>query len=97
MSKEGEIILGAVEKFGDYLRAQGVPEVNQMTKGEIRKLRKAARAEGKPLAGNLALPGDNNIRGDGEFSEGPQGRRALDRWARQYDDLNGRPESDEDC
>ena len=68
-----------------------------MNKGELRKLRKAARASGKPLAGDLALPGDKNVRGDGEFTESLRGRRALDRWARRYDDLNGRPESAEDC
>ena len=68
-----------------------------MTKGEIRKARKEARAAGDPLSGDLALSGDKNIRGDGEFSEGPKGRRALDHWARRYDDLNGRPESGEDC
>ena len=64
-----------------------------MTKGELRRARRAARAEGKPLTGELALPQDN--RHDKQvFSESPRGYRARERWARFYDELNGAPESD---
>lgn len=31
-----------------------------------------------------------------EFTETPRGYEARDRWARDYDDLNGAPESDDD-
>lgn len=65
-----------------------------MTKGELRKARKQARAEGRPLVGELAIDdrGPNPI----EFSEMPRGRRALYRWARRYEALNGAPESEYD-
>ena len=64
-----------------------------MTKGEIRKMRKAARAKGEPLPPEASLDrGQSPV----EFSETAQGYQALDRWARRYDDLNGAPESDED-
>ena len=64
-----------------------------MTKGELRKARKAARAAGQPLSGELALDrGTEPV----EFTESHKGRRALDRWARRYDALNGAPESDYD-
>ena len=64
-----------------------------MTKGEIRKARQAARAEGRPLTGELALD-----RGTGavEYTETPRGYRARERWARRYDDLNGAPDGDGD-
>lgn len=65
-----------------------------MTKGELRKARQQARAEGKPLAGDLALAHEN--RGTMEFTETPRGYRARDRWARRYDALNGAPEGDWD-
>jgi hypothetical protein len=66
-----------------------------MTKGELRKARKAARAEGRPLDGELAIA--KLERGHGqEFSETPRGYRARERWARRYDELNGAPESDYD-
>ncbi len=50
------------------------------------------------------LESDNSIddelddRDDGpvEFSESPAGRDALERWARNYDDLDGAPEGDYD-
>ena len=64
-----------------------------MTKGELRKARKLAVAQGRPLTGDLALD-----RGQGpmEFSETPRGRQARDNWARRYDALNGAPEGDWD-
>jgi hypothetical protein len=31
-----------------------------------------------------------------EFSEGPEGERARERWARRHDDLNGAPEGEWD-
>lgn len=63
-----------------------------MTKSELRKARKAARASGLPLTGELALD-----RGQGsEFSETRSGYRARERWARRYDALNGAPEGDGD-
>jgi hypothetical protein len=67
-----------------------------MTRGERRKARKAARAEGKPLRDELALEVDR----DGpacEFSETARGYQARHRWARRYDDLNGAPEGPWDC
>ena len=64
-----------------------------MTKGERRKARQAARAEGRPLTGELALDKDS---GPAEFTETPRGRRGLERWARAYDVLNGAPENDSD-
>lgn len=64
-----------------------------MTKGQLRAARKAARAAGQPLTGELAVErGREPI----EFSESPRGYRARERWARAYDELNGAPESDYD-
>ena len=67
-----------------------------MTKGELRAARKATRAAGKPLAGVLAVKDgrkDRPIRS--EAPRGFKGQRAdWERWARHYDELNGRPE---DC
>ena len=57
-----------------------------MTKSELRKARRAARAAGMPLTGDLAISQPV------EFSETPKGYRARERWARQYDKLNGAPE-----
>jgi hypothetical protein len=31
-----------------------------------------------------------------EFTESEEGRRARDKWAERYDDLNGAPESEDD-
>jgi len=66
-----------------------------MTKGELRKARKVAHAERKPLVGDLALRDSRNDRM--EFSETERGYRARDRWARYYERLNGAPEGDWDC
>ena len=66
-----------------------------MTKGEIRKARKAARVAGRPLMGELAVRDDR--RDTTVFSESVVGYRARDRWARRYDDLNGAPEGIGDC
>lgn len=66
-----------------------------MTKGEIRKLRKAARAAGKPLTGELALDNGQHS-GPQDFTETARGYRARERWARRYDALNGAPEGDWD-
>ena len=65
-----------------------------MTKGERRKARQAARQAGEPLTGDLAL----HERGTApiEFTESPAGLRARERWARQYDALNGAPEGEGD-
>ena len=63
-----------------------------MTKGELRKARKQAKAEGRRLDGDLALPNQPAQ----EFSETPRGYRARERWARRYDALNGAPEGDWD-
>lgn len=65
-----------------------------MTKSEKRSARKAARAEGRPLADELAL--DDRNGGPVEFTETPRGRDALHRWAKWYDTLNGAPEGPED-
>jgi hypothetical protein len=66
-----------------------------MTKSELRVARKAARAAGQPLTGELALPSDRGAQ-PVEFTESHKGRRALYCWARRYDALNGAPESDYD-
>jgi len=65
-----------------------------MTKGELRKARKAARAAGRPFTGELAT-GDRDTGGH-EFSETPRGYQAREQWARRYNELNGAPESDGD-
>ncbi len=65
-----------------------------MTKGELRRARKRAVAEGRPLEGELAVRKDVG-RGQ-EFSESPRGYRARERWASRYDSLNGAPESEYD-
>lgn len=68
-----------------------------MTKGEKRRARKAARAAGRPLTGELGLseigpwPQCPNT-----FTETPAGDRARERWARHYDALDGAPEGDWD-
>jgi hypothetical protein len=64
-----------------------------MTKGERRAARRAARAAGQPLVGDLSVD-----RGDGpvEFTETRRGYQARERWARRYDSLNGAPEGDHD-
>lgn len=64
-----------------------------MTKGELRAARKLARAEGRPLTGELTLDQD---KGRESFTETLRGERARERWARRYDELNGAPEGDYD-
>jgi hypothetical protein len=64
-----------------------------MTKGELRKARKTAHAQGQPLEGALAIDRDKE---NESFSETTRGYRARERWARRYSDLNGAPESDYD-
>ncbi len=55
-----------------------------MTKSELRKARKQAKAEGKPLTGELRL---NDNRNDSmEFSETARGYKARDRWAKWFTD-----------
>jgi hypothetical protein len=69
-----------------------------VTKGELRKMRKTAQREGKPLVGVLAIESHQDSSHDTMvFSESTRGYRARERWARHYDDLNGAPESSEDC
>lgn len=65
-----------------------------MSKGELRRKRKAARAAGKPLEGELAL--SDKDKGPVEWTDSPGGQRARERWARAYDELNGAPENDDD-
>lgn len=60
-----------------------------MTKSELRKARKQASKEGRPLMGELSLDKGTEPM---EFSETPEGYRARERWARRYDELNGAPE-----
>ena len=68
-----------------------------MTKGELRKARKAARARGERLTGALAVDQHRDDSHDRSmFSETPRGRDGLERWARRYDALNGAPENDDD-
>lgn len=66
-----------------------------MTKGERRKARKQARAEGRPYK-STEPPIDDRGPQPHEFTETLKGRLALDRWADRYDALNGAPESDYD-
>ena len=63
-----------------------------MTKGDIRKARKLARANGDPLDRELELPNQPAC----ELSESVAGDRGRERWARYYDSLNGAPEGDWD-
>jgi hypothetical protein len=68
-----------------------------MTKGEIRKARKAARAQGQALTGELALKQSDRDNSQAvEFTESRRGYRARERWARYYDSLNGAPEGEWD-
>lgn len=69
-----------------------------MTKGERRRARKAARATGQRLTGDLATwHTETATAGPAvEFTETPAGYAARERWARWYDDLNGAPEGDWD-
>ena len=66
-----------------------------MTKGELRKARKAARVAGCHFTGDLTLPQDNRT-DTMEFSETARGYDARHRWAKRYDELNGAPEGDSD-
>lgn len=59
------------------------------SKGELRRLRKEARAAGKQM------PSDHGTEPI-EFTESATGYRARDKWARTYEKLNGAPESDYD-
>lgn len=68
-----------------------------MTKGELRKARKLAHANGQPLTGELAIDSRDNRNDRMEFSESARGYRARERWAKRYDELNGAPENAEDC
>lgn len=72
----------------------GIARCRGMTKGEIRKARKAARDAGEPLSGDLSL--SDRDTGPVEFSESAAGYRGRERWARWYDDLNGAPGGDWD-
>jgi len=68
-----------------------------MNKSELRRVRKAARAAGRSLDGELSVrPADEKSDGPSCFSESARGRWARDQWARQYDERNGAPESDYD-
>ena len=64
-----------------------------MTKGELRRARKDARAASKPLSGELSLDRGTSRE---EFTESARGYRARYRWARRYDALNGAPDGDGD-
>ena len=66
-----------------------------MTKGELRKARKAAAARGERLTGALALQSDRDT-GAETFTESRRGYIARERWARRYDALNGAPENEGD-
>lgn len=54
-----------------------------MTKGELRRARKQARAEGKPLIGELAIA---KLTHGQEFTETARGYNARERWAHHYDE-----------
>lgn len=69
----------------------------RMTKGELRRARRAAKAAGHALSGELRLDRrDPQGAPAAEWSESPAGYRARERWARRYDALNGAPEGDWD-
>ena len=61
-----------------------------MTKGELRRARKQARAQGKPLADELILAPSDRDDTQPEFTESSRGHKALDRWARFNDESEGR-------
>lgn len=63
-----------------------------MTKSQLRKARKQARYEGRPLIEELELP-NQPIQ---EFAETERGDEARYKWALRYDELNGAPEGDWD-
>ena len=67
-----------------------------MTKSEIRKARKVARAAGTRFTGELELQSDRDNSQSVEFTESRRGYKARDRWARYYDSLNGAPEGNWD-
>lgn len=81
-----QTILRVRRAIGPEAKRKGKP----MTKGELRRARRAAVAEGRELTGELAVGPVQ------EFSETPRGYRARERWARHYDSLNGAPEGDWD-
>lgn len=66
-------------------------------KGELRRLRRAAKEGGRPLTGELAPGRDEQAeRPAMEWGGSRRGYRARERWARHYDSLNGAPEGDWD-
>ncbi len=69
-----------------------------MTKKKIRKARKETLDPGHitPDPRNDGSYSYDRGRDPVEFSETLRGRRALDKWARGCDELNGAPESDYD-
>jgi hypothetical protein len=67
-------------------------EKNDKRRKTQSKARKIARAEGRPLTGELALEGEPIC----EFSESPKGYEARHKWAKWYDSLNGAPEGEWD-
>jgi hypothetical protein len=67
-----------------------------MTKGELRKARKAARAAGQSWHTAKTEKRDDAT-DQVVFTETPTGYRARERHARRYGDLNGAPESADDC
>ena len=71
-------------------------EVVMTTKGEIRKQRKAARVAGRPWSVETGPSGLEIVREETHV-EKRRRERGLAKWARRYDELNGAPESEEDC
>ena len=68
-----------------------------MTKGEIRKARKLARAEGRPLTDELMIEHNSDgglelVRARTQCEEYAH-RRAMERWARENYDTDGANES----
>lgn len=62
-----------------------------MTKGEKRKARKKARADGRSFEAET-----DRDRGPQSWTESLRGYRARYQWAKRYDALNGAPENDGD-
>lgn len=75
---------------------EGREEVRAMTKGELRKARKQARAEGRAWNIESSASGGLEIVRERTEAEERKHERAMNRWACRYDELNGAPEGDSD-
>jgi len=67
-----------------------------MTKGEARKLRKQARAEGRTFNVERRVDGGLEMVAERTPAEERRHARSMHRWAVRYESLNGAPEGDWD-